>query len=64
MQDEKLRIALEALLKIKDLSSSDLDAYHFHAERITWQALQAIQREHYLGEPSPIVAELVGARRL
>ena len=50
-----LKIALEALLELKELDQA------FTANQIAAEALYNIQREHYLGEPSPVVAEVIGA---
>ena len=64
MTDDKLRIALEALLELHELNVDDAYNYHWRVQRLTGEALQAIQREHYLGEPSQAVAEVLGASRL
>lgn len=58
MQDDKLRIALEALLDIRKHSiTNDHDAYQMR--QMATKAIQEIQREHYLGDPSPTVHEVL-----
>ena len=59
--DSKLKIALEALLKVRNLSSDDLDDYFDYAELIVGDALREIWRDHCLNTPSPVVAEVLGA---
>ena len=59
--DEKLRIAITALREIAALANR----YECEsAPRVATDALRDIQREHYLHVPSPVVAELIGARTL
>lgn len=56
--DVQLKIALEALLDLKRMPFADEDdAYRLHERSI--KALHAIVREHYLGEPSPVVREVL-----
>lgn len=60
--DEKLKIALDALSQIADHSAADGDDA-WRMLDIAQKALRGIQRSHYLVEPSPVVAEkLVGVR--
>lgn len=61
--DEKLTIAIAALLALKDILA-DTDNFVYHTRYIVLDALRQIQRYHYLVEPSPVVAELIGARGL
>ena len=63
MQDEKLRIAIEALLELRKLDFEH-HSYSYHVRRISNDALREIQREHFLVSPSPAVAEVIGARSL
>lgn len=57
-ESRALKIALEALLELKSHpTSSEYDAVYM--KYIVQGALQEIQREHYLGSPSPIVHELL-----
>ena len=58
-----LKIALEALLELKDHSTNE-DGDAVFMRNIAREAIREIRREHYLAEPSPVVAELVGARNL
>jgi hypothetical protein len=62
--DDKLRIALEALLEIQGLADTDRDLYHYYSKRIASAALRAIQREHYLGERSPVVHQMLAGVKL
>ena len=62
--DDKLKIALEALKELKDLEPTNDADYGAMVELIASDALHDIQREHYLGTPSPVVAELIGAKSL
>ena len=57
--DEKLKIAIEALLEIKDLYAEET-GYAYHVQRISANALHAIRLKHYLAEPSPVIAERIG----
>ena len=63
MQDEKLRIALEALLALKDHPVSNADHARLMCE-IAIKAIQQVQRDHYLVEHSSTVAEVIGAKKL
>lgn len=55
---EKLKIALEALKELRDHPyGHENDAVQMHD--IARDALREIQREHYLGTPSPVVAEVL-----
>lgn len=62
-ESHALKIALEALLELQahpvDYAS---DALLMHDIAIC--AIRDIQREHYLDSPSPVVAEVIGARKL
>ena len=52
--DEKLRIAIEALLALRALPDYEPN-YAYHACQIVDDALSQIKRKHYLGEPLPVV---------
>ena len=63
MQDEKLKITIEALLEVRKLAlegSGSID----RIRRSVQDALREIQNEHYLGEPSSIVAEVIGGKHI
>ena len=53
-----LKIALEALLELKD-HSTNKDGAAVFMRSIAREAIREIQREHYLVEPSPVVGELL-----
>ena len=60
--DEKLKIALKALLKLSE--------YHPHQYSSVWvhetaqEALLEIRRDHYLGTSSSVVAEVLAGVRV
>lgn len=60
--DAKLKIALEALLELKNYNTNIDDAAD-DMQDIACDALADIQREHYLGETSGVVFDaLVGVK--
>ena len=62
--NEKLNIALEALLELSNYADTSENSDVFWMRRIARDALCAIQRDHYLGTPSPVVAEVLAGVKL
>jgi hypothetical protein len=59
----KLKIAIDALLEIRDYHPETADDAA-DMRRIAVDALFEIQRDHHLGEPSPVVHEVLAGVKL
>mgnify|MGYP001608696806 CR=1 FL=1 len=59
-----LKIALETLLEIKDCPLEDKENAYWYTRHKAEDALREIQRVYALGEPSPVVREVLSGVNL